>query len=246
MRKIGGIQFILGVVVGGLLFGGTAAYAVSALAQPKTADVMIDGRYADMKGYIIDGSHYFQLRDISNSLKQSGKDFSVMWDGANNCIVIDTSRRYDPNERLPVQNATPPQGGAPTMTLDEMKAEIVRLHNVERVRAGLPELVVLPSLMDTAQAKADDFRISHYYGHKSPVYGSSGEQMRAAIRGVKYSAENLAPWTRTPAEAFAGWVESQAHYNTILSPKYDYIGVGIMEGVNGGYWWVCQFCSLYP
>ena len=99
MRKVGGFQFVTGFVLGAIVFGGSVAVAVSVLAQPKTAAVVIDGKTVDLKGYVIDGAHYFQLRDLDENLIPGGKDFSVVWDGHGNCVIIDTSRRYDPNEQ---------------------------------------------------------------------------------------------------------------------------------------------------
>ncbi|MDR0862987.1 MAG: CAP domain-containing protein [Oscillospiraceae bacterium] len=125
-----------------------------------------------------------------------------------------------------------------------MKAEIVRLTNIERVNAGLPELTVLPELMNSAQAKADDMLANHYYGHKSPVYGSGSDMIKDFVPKAKSVAENLAPWTKNTAEAFAGWVASKEHYDHIVNPKYTHIGIGIVEGADGGYWWVQHFAKL--
>jgi uncharacterized protein YkwD len=136
------------------------------------------------------------------------------------------------------------QNDTSAMTIDEMKAEIVRLTNEERTKAGLPGLEALPELMDSAQAKADDMLKSHYYGHTSPVYGYFGDKLKEYVPKAKSSAENLAPWTKTPAEAFAGWVESGEHYAHIIGEKYTHIGVGIIEGASGGYWWVQHFAKL--
>lgn len=248
MKRIGGIQFMIGVAVGAAVFGGSIAYATGIMAQPKTAAVIIDGKAVDLKGYIIEGAHYFQLRDLDAALIPSGKDFSIVWDGANNQVLLDTSRGYAPDETLP---ALPPafvQAQAPAattaMTTDEMRAEIIRLTNIERVNAGLPELEVLPALMDCAQLKADDMKVNHYYGHTSPVYGTFGDMIKSFVPGARSAAENIAPWTRTPQEAFAGWVDSPEHLNHILAAKYTHIGVGVIEGADGGYWWVQQFVTL--
>ena len=111
-RKIGGVQFVLGVLVGAIVFGGTAAVAAAGImAQQKTAAVVIDGKTVDLKGYLIEGAHYFQLRDLSEQLKQGGKDFSVVWDSEGNRVLIDTSRGYDPNEQY-----APPATAAPQPT----------------------------------------------------------------------------------------------------------------------------------
>jgi uncharacterized protein YkwD len=206
---------------------------------------VVDGQTVDLKGYIIEGNHYFQLRDLDEKLKPSGKDFSVVWDGVNNRVLIDTSRGYDPNETL--NAATPSQTAViePTMSINEMKTEIVRLTNIERVKAAQQELEELPALMDTAQTKADDMLNNHYYGHNSPVYGTAGEMIKEAIPATKSSAENIASWTKTPKEVVTGLMDSPDHRSNMLSPKYSYIGVGITEGADGGYWWVVQYVGLY-
>jgi uncharacterized protein YkwD len=139
----------------------------------------------------------------------------------------------------------PASSAAPAMTIDEMKAEIVRLTNEERVKAGLPELMVLPELMDCAQAKAQDFIESHYYGHISPIYGSAEDMIFSFVPNAGTAAENIAPWCRTPEEAFRGWIEStKGHREIILTERLTHIGVGIVEGKGGGYWFVQQFVRL--
>ena len=155
MKKTGVFQFVSGLIAGTLIFGGGAAIAVGVLAQPKTAEVVIDGQSVDLKGYLINDAHYFQLRDLDEKLVSGGKDFSVVWDGENNRIIIDTSRRYDQDEVYIAPDTEQPIA----MTIDEMRAEIIRLTNIERVKAGVQELIALPQLMDCAQAKAQDMMI---------------------------------------------------------------------------------------
>jgi uncharacterized protein YkwD len=125
-----------------------------------------------------------------------------------------------------------------------MKAEIVRLTNEERVKAGLPALEILPELMDCAQAKADDMKENHYYGHKSPVYGTAGEMIKKYIPKAQSSAENIASWTKTSTEVINGLMSSPEHKKNMLNAKYTHIGIGIIEGADGGYWWVQQFVKL--
>lgn len=99
MKKTGGFQFAIGFILGAVIFGGSVAFAASIIAQPKTAAVIINGTEVDLQGYIIEGAHYFRLRDLSDKLKPGGKDFSIVWDGQNNRVLIDTTRSYDPNEQ---------------------------------------------------------------------------------------------------------------------------------------------------
>jgi uncharacterized protein YkwD len=132
-----------------------------------------------------------------------------------------------------------------SMTIDEMKDEIVRLTNEERVKAGLNPVEVLPELMDCAQAKAQDFLDNNYFSHTSKKYGSADEMIFAWIPNAGTAAENIAGWSKTPAEAFQSWMNSTAgHKETMLTARLTHIGVGVVEGVDGGYWWVQQFCRI--
>jgi len=89
MEKIGWFRFVTGFVLGAIIFGGSMAFASGIIAHPKTATVVIDGNMVDLKGYIIDGTHYFQLRDLGAALEPSGKDFSIVWDGHENRVIIE-------------------------------------------------------------------------------------------------------------------------------------------------------------
>ena len=103
---------IAGFLIGAAVFGGSAAIAAGIAAQPRTAEVVIDGQPADLMGYLIEGSHYFKLRDISEKLAPGGKDFSIVWDGGNNRVLIDTSKPYTP-ESSSAPQATAPETPAP-------------------------------------------------------------------------------------------------------------------------------------
>jgi uncharacterized protein YkwD len=244
---------IVGILIGSAISGGTAL-AAGIMAQPKTADVVIDGDTVDLKGYFIEGNHYFQLRDLSAALKSGGKDFRILWDGRANEILIDTTSGYNPTEQLsyltpetPLPTPSPipkPQPQEPTMTIEEMKLEIVRLTNEERVKAGVSEVLILPELMDCAQAKAQDFFDNHYYGHTSPVYGPFDKMIKSYVPAARGCGENIAPWRTTLKEVFDGWMDSPGHQGNILEPRFTHIGIGVVKGANGGYWWVQQFVSL--
>ena len=244
MKKSNLLHLALGIVLGGLIFGGAAAYAAGVIAQQKTAAVVIDGKAVDLKGYLIEGSHYFQLRDLSAALEPSGKDFSVAWDGQNNRVVIDTSRGYIQSERLPA--AAPAQTPVPldaAMSLDDMKLEIIRLTNIERVKAGLPELQIFPALMDSAAAKADDMRDNNFFSHTSPVYGEYWRRLRTFVPSARWCTENLGT-SITLQGAMDAWMLSPGHRANVLDQRATHIGVGVFIGEAGGYWWVVQFAQL--
>jgi uncharacterized protein YkwD len=162
-------------------------------------------------------------------------------------VLIDSSRGYNPDEAyadgLDAPPPPPAQGGE--AAFDAMKAEIARLANIERAKAGLQELQALPALMECAQAKADDMMANGYFGHASPGYGPAGSMIRAFVPDAIITGENLTARDEAPAEAIASWMSSPGHRATMLNPGYTHIGIGCASlGTGQGFLWVQQFVEL--
>ena len=51
--------------------------------------ILLDGTPINIKSYNINGNNYFKLRDLGTLF-----DFGVLWDGVNNCIMIDSDLSY--------------------------------------------------------------------------------------------------------------------------------------------------------
>ena len=80
--------FLAGLFCGAALFGGSVAYAAGILATPTTDTdqrITLDGQEIELTGYLINGSNYFQLRDIGDKL-----GFGVSWDNDTRTVVITT------------------------------------------------------------------------------------------------------------------------------------------------------------
>lgn len=87
MQALG--MFLCGALAGGLVFGGTAAYAASILAEPSTQPIFIDGEQVQMQAYAINGNNYVKLRDIGKAV-----GFNVSWDAASGSVQIDSDSPY--------------------------------------------------------------------------------------------------------------------------------------------------------
>ncbi|MDR0951731.1 MAG: leucine-rich repeat protein [Oscillospiraceae bacterium] len=57
-----------------------------------TSKVILNGKEVSLTAYHIENNNYFMLRDIGQLF-----DFEVDWDGANQTIIIDTSKGYTPD-----------------------------------------------------------------------------------------------------------------------------------------------------
>lgn len=73
-------------VVGGELAKGDGT---SKNATLNSSTVYKDGAVVELTAYTINDNNYFKLRDLGQAF-----NFNVSWDGANNCIVVNTSESY--------------------------------------------------------------------------------------------------------------------------------------------------------
>jgi|GEM_PF-2698516 len=110
MKKF--ITFGAGVLVGAVMFGGSLAIAAGVTANPTQSRVFVNGAEVKLEAYNIGGNNFFKLRDIGNEA-----DFSVVWDGDGQRILINTSREYDANETYKPQTTEAPTPPAPNAAL---------------------------------------------------------------------------------------------------------------------------------
>lgn len=73
------IEFVAGIVVGAVLFGGGAAWAVTEHLEVQRSHqpIYVDGEQVELEAYNINGANYVKLRDVGQAV-----DFEVYWDGA--------------------------------------------------------------------------------------------------------------------------------------------------------------------
>lgn len=76
------------VPVGGELQKGDGKDKVAYVSSQMLLAPM-DGGFPNFTAYNINGNNYFKLRDIGELF-----EFEVDWDGANNCVIIDTRKAY--------------------------------------------------------------------------------------------------------------------------------------------------------
>ncbi len=110
-------------------------------------------------------------------------------------------------------------------------SEVIVKTNEERVKEGLSPLVENELLNIAAQEKAKNMFEEDYWAHYAP----SGKDPWGFINnsGYKfsYAGENLARNFYTSPEVVKAWMNSPSHRANILSPKYQEIGIAVVEGV---------------
>ncbi len=106
----------------------------------------------------------------------------------------------------------------------EIRQEMIRLINQVRRENGVAELPVNEALMDAAQTCSN----RRYTWHHAPEEGQA-----AAAAGYPYGfGDNLTVFTGTAnaaQRAVDNWINSLGHFETMIDPRCDCIGVGVTQ-----------------
>lgn len=122
------------------------------------------------------------------------------------------------------------------------EAEMLRLVNEERTRAGLEPVVADAGLTGVARAHSEEMFRLGYFAHDSPVTGTPADRLAAA--GVRYllMGENLA-FAPTLEIAHERLIGSPTHRANILNPAFTRLGVGVIRSPNRGLMVSQEFAS---
>ncbi len=132
---------------------------------------------------------------------------------------------------------------APRATdMDGYAAEVLRLTNVERRKAGLSALA--PSaVMDTiAGVRARE--IIGKFSHTRPDGSSWSSLLERHNVAWRANGENIAAGQKDPKAVVAAWMASPGHRENILTGKFTHLGVGVRADAKGRLNWVQ--CFLTP
>ena len=201
-------DFALGILCGAMLFSGATAVAAGITAEPTWQNIYVDGEQVSMTAYNIADNNYVQLRDIG---KEVG--FNVYWlDG----VQIDTDAPYT--------GVAPEQKADALPTIEEIRQEMIQRINEVRRENGVSELTVNQSLMNAAQECSAMLNTSHK---------NKEECLTVIACGYPHGFNcNLTAFTgvgmhRIAEKAVTNWVKSPSHFQTMIAPDCDTLGVGV-------------------
>lgn len=125
----------------------------------------------------------------------------------------------------PATPEAPASGDSASLTDNlEIRQEMIRLINQTRKANGVLELPVNEALMNAAQACSN----RRYTWHHAPEEGQA-----AAEAGYPYGfGDNLTVFTGTAnaaQRAVDNWINSPGHFETMIDPRCDCIGVGVTQ-----------------
>jgi uncharacterized protein YkwD len=111
----------------------------------------------------------------------------------------------------------------------QAEAELLKLLNADRARAGLRPLSPDARLSQVARAHSEDMVRHHFVGHVSPSTGSAADRLRAASVPAQLILENVAR-AYSPGEVERGLMESPGHRANVLNREVTQVGVGVALG----------------
>jgi uncharacterized protein YkwD len=122
-----------------------------------------------------------------------------------------------------------PEGAAAVKDAAQAEAEIFKLANQDRQRAGLPPLQLDRRLTKVARAHSEDMVQHHFVGHVSPTTGSAADRLKSAHVPAQLILENVAR-AYSPGEIERGLMESPGHRANLLNDEVTHLGVGVALG----------------
>lgn len=142
------------------------------------------------------------------------------------------AQQEKPTTTTPAKDPSSTGNNGTTSTQSDFAAQVVKLVNAERAKAGLSALSSDALLDKVAVAKVKDMSNNNYFDHQSPTYGSPFDMMKQFGVTYSYAGENIAKGQKTPQEVVTAWMNSAGHRANILNANFTHIGVGYYNG----YW----------
>ncbi len=117
-----------------------------------------------------------------------------------------------------------------TTTIDEVgEVQMLSMVNHERVTAGLQPLVMNEPLQSLGRTYAQDMFVRGYFSHYNPEGQSPFDRMEKANISFLHAGENLA-LAPSVELAMQGLMNSPGHRANILSPNFNKVGIGVLDG----------------
>lgn len=110
------------------------------------------------------------------------------------------------------------------------ETDVVKAHNVERQKIGLPPLVINKTLTASAKAKGEAMLAHNCWSHYCPDGKSPWEFFKSAGYNYTFAGENLAEGFSTSEAMMQAWMNSKTHRENILKSPYTEVGVAFVTG----------------
>ncbi len=116
--------------------------------------------------------------------------------------------------------------------IDQKK--LIELTNLERESKGLSKVSENEALDKAAALKAQNMFEENYWAHFAPSGKTPWDFILGSGYKFTYAGENLAKNFYSSEEVVKAWMASSTHRDNLLNPKYQDIGIAVVEGVLNG------------
>lgn len=113
-------------------------------------------------------------------------------------------------------------------------SQVVESTNASRSSSGLGSLTYNNALAQAAIAKAQNMFSEGYWAHTSPSGMEPWDFIRSAGYSYRIAGENLARDFDSTPPMMDAWMNSPTHRANILNPRYEEIGVAVVDGLLNG------------
>ncbi len=114
-------------------------------------------------------------------------------------------------------------------------AVLVDMANSDRASDNLGGLTINPTLVEAAQAKANDMAAKSYFAHVSPDGVDPWHWFQQAGYTFDYAGENLAVDFSDSGDVNTAWMNSPSHRENILNAHFTEIGIATADGFYEGH-----------
>ncbi|MBG0852228.1 CAP domain-containing protein [Streptomyces spinoverrucosus] len=138
--------------------------------------------------------------------------------------------------KVPTQRSTPSVTISPETAAE---AEVLKLVNDERAKAGCSPLAANSALAELAGNYSEAMAEQGFFDHTDPSGRTPWDRAEAA--GISnLGGENIARGQADAAAVMESWMNSPGHRANILNCDFKTLGVGVHYG-SGGPWWTQNF-----
>lgn len=200
----------------------------------------------NQKMMVIGGNNINELKDLlgqmGNGVLLPDCDTAIPNFPGINLPGMDRPDNTLPNPGIPAPDY--PENMNPSVSdsdhqMDDFAAQVVKLVNEERAKAGLSPLSVNAGASGAALTRARELESS--FSHTRP----NGSEFSTALTeaGVSYrgAGENIAYGQKSPEQVMQGWMNSAGHRANILNGSFTSIGVGHYRSAAGVDYWTQLF-----
>lgn len=121
--------------------------------------------------------------------------------------------------------------------------EVLELTNQYRNEVGLNNLVLDENLCVAATVRALEMSYVENLSHTRPDGAKCFRVLDDLAIHYNYAGENIGDGYKYAENVSKAWKESPSHYENIISNKYNKIGIGVAQSLNGRYYWVQIFSN---